>query len=176
MSSLCYCETRSKLIHDSFKFETQDHEDHTFCGMMFDVKVNAMGDVPVESFVLDEIWVRGGLGPIKIYWTEDTWRGKHTDPDKWKLIYEKTHAESYDELIRMPFTEPVNLGVGSSVGLYVHSSAHNDRSIVYDNQRGNGLHQDTFITVLPGQSSISSAPLSQYSLVLLISYSKLSFI
>jgi len=39
--------------------ETADHEDHTFSGIMFDIKTNKL---PLEYIEVGSVWVRGDLG------------------------------------------------------------------------------------------------------------------
>ena len=39
MSALLLKKQADYLVHDSYTVETEDHEDHTFNGVMFDVEV-----------------------------------------------------------------------------------------------------------------------------------------
>jgi len=150
MASVAYVQQRSKWTHEEFTSETSDHEDHTFCGVMFDLTCKNAADLPVDSFQVDSLAVRGGLGMLRVFWTKDTFRGKHAKPREWTLIYERHHRPSWNELVPLVLPEPLVVPVGASVGLYVHSSESNDESIVYDNQRGHNGHSDAFITILPG--------------------------
>ena len=102
--------------------------------------------------------MRGGLGLLRVFWTKDSFRGKHTKPREWKLIYERQHSASWQELVPLVFLEPLEVPVGASIGLYVHSSAPNDESIVYDNQRGQNGHSDAFMTILPGMAHLGFTP------------------
>merc|ERR1719491_999873 len=45
-----------------------DHEDHTFCGIMFPIK--AKEDLPVCKIVINSIAVRGDLGPMSVWVTK----------------------------------------------------------------------------------------------------------
>ena len=37
MASLIREKDAHKLVHESYSVDTADHEDHTFCGVMFDL-------------------------------------------------------------------------------------------------------------------------------------------
>ena len=41
--------------HESFEAEMLDHEDHTFCGIMFDLSCESQ--LPVDYIEISEIWV-----------------------------------------------------------------------------------------------------------------------
>ena len=48
--------------------DTRDHEDHTFCGVMFDVA--CVTALPAEYIEIETISVRGDLGPMTVWRTE----------------------------------------------------------------------------------------------------------
>ena len=60
MAALILKERADYLVHDSYTVETEDHEDHTFNGVMFDVEI--LDARPVQALVVDSVHVRGGLG------------------------------------------------------------------------------------------------------------------
>ena len=45
------------LIQQSYTLDTQSHQDHTFCGIMFDV--TCKGVLPIEYIEISSVWVRG---------------------------------------------------------------------------------------------------------------------
>ena len=51
----------------SYQVETEDREDHSFFGIMFDLE--AKNDIPIEHVLLTEIMVRGDLGHVTVWWT-----------------------------------------------------------------------------------------------------------
>ena len=55
-------------VDESFAVDTRDHEDHTFCGIMFDLIVKEL--LPVQYLEVDKIWVRGGLGDLTVWMIE----------------------------------------------------------------------------------------------------------
>ena len=153
-------ETSLNYTHESFEMSTLDHDDHAFCGIMFDVTVDSK-DMPVDCFQIEEISVRGGLGQMTVWSTEQSWKGKHNRAMKWRLLYDEFHAASYQTLQSLKFKEPLLLKPSESVGLYIHSGALNDESIVYDNQRRESGHHDKFITILPGIAHLDCNPFGE---------------
>ena len=90
------------LVHEKFVCDTRDHEDHTFCGVMFDVECDTI--FPADYIELSSVSVRGDLGPLTVWQTPDSFHSKHEDQSTWKLIYEGTHDPSpevgnYDRLL-----------------------------------------------------------------------------
>ena len=56
------------MVHQSVEAETADHMDHTFAGVMFDVR--AAWKLPYEYLEISTVWVRGGMGPMTVWSTE----------------------------------------------------------------------------------------------------------
>mmetsp|Transcript_15120 Transcript_15120/g.36925 ORF Transcript_15120/g.36925 Transcript_15120/m.36925 type:complete len:355 (+) Transcript_15120:309-1373(+) len=153
-----------ELVHTEVEVDTQDHEDHTFAGVMFDVK--ARGAIPIEYLEVKSIYVRGELGPMTVWITEESHQGKHESPEYWTCIHEQTHPASFTELRELPFHSPVRLLPGQQVGLYVHSKTEGDSQVVYDNQRQINRNDtsrawDEFIYVLPGMAHLCNVPFSR---------------
>ena len=46
-----------ELVHENFTVDTRDHEDHTFSGVMFDIKCQT--NLPVEYLEVSSLSVRG---------------------------------------------------------------------------------------------------------------------
>ena len=161
MASISHIQQISdSYIHESFEMVTEDHDDHSFCGIMFDVSVNSK-DLPVLSFQIEGISVRGGFGHMSIWMTENSWKGKHNRKTKWKMIYEKFHEPSQRQLQSLVLNDPVVMKDGESIGLYIHSRAQNDDSIVYDNQRGHADSHDDLITVSSGMAHLDFNPFGE---------------
>lgn len=125
-----------ELVHENFTCDTRDHEDHTFCGMMFDVKCEVEMDAsapleqsrphthphpyhpdpphtpptppptpdphphshsrprphsqsarPVEYIEVHSVWVRGALGPMTVWTTPDSHKGKEEEASEWERVY-----------------------------------------------------------------------------------------
>ncbi|CAD7948364.1 unnamed protein product [Amoebophrya sp. A120] len=64
---------------ETYDCVTPDNEDHTFCGIMFDLH-SRHTHIPVEYIEIESIAVRGTLGKMKIFLTKDTHQGKHELP------------------------------------------------------------------------------------------------
>ena len=65
----------------SYEVNTADHEDHTFFGIMFDLE--AKGDLPIEHLILNEVWVRGDLGHVTVWYTEGSFDHVKTKQEAW---------------------------------------------------------------------------------------------
>jgi len=51
--------------HENVTIDTQDNEDHTFCGIMFPIKCKDL--LPVDHLVVKSVAVRGHLGPLTVW-------------------------------------------------------------------------------------------------------------
>lgn len=89
MASLLREKAAHYVKHESYMVETRDREDHTFCGIMFDLQVRSRR--PVAFIQIEELWVRGGLGGMTVWATPGGFTGKHEDESAWTKIYEKDH-------------------------------------------------------------------------------------
>eukprot|EP00435_Cladocopium_sp_Y103_P022642 s230_g5.t1 len=147
-------------VHETFTADTRDHEDHTFCGMMFDVQCKGPeeGGVPVECLVICTLAVRGDLGPLTVWTTKGSYQRKEHQQDKWDCLYEAEHPPSYEKYTPLRLRAPIRLLPGESCGLYVHSKLPGDDALVYDNQRAQVTHEDSVFRVLPGKAHLSNRP------------------
>jgi len=59
----------SYAIHEKITVDTTDHEDHTFCGVMFPIEVKKT--LPVDHLILTSISLRGQLGPLTVWITKE---------------------------------------------------------------------------------------------------------
>jgi hypothetical protein len=145
-------------INERCTFDTRDHEDHTFCGVMFGMECQSI--LPVKFVEVQTIWVRGDLGPLTVWKTPDTYEGKQENETAWENIYEKDHEPSREVLVPLELDPPLRVRPGQKLGLYVHSKLSGDRGLVYDNQKTSITYQDRFIKVLPGVAHKSNIPFS----------------
>lgn len=125
----------SSVVHEQMTMETNDHEDHSFNGIMFDIEIP--DQLPIDIVRVDSVWVRGDLGPMTVYITkaERGFSGIHDQPDQWDKIYDNEHPPSRDELTELKLDKPIILRPNQKRGLYVHSAEDSDTGIVYDNSR-----------------------------------------
>jgi hypothetical protein len=137
--------------------ETSQHEDHTFSGIMFDIKTSKL---PMEYIEVSSVWVRGDLGPITVWSTDKTFHGKHENGTEWTLHYKRTHNSNNEHFTEMQLDEPVRIMPGSSRGFYVHSALPGDEAIVYDNQRHHESHKNLYMTITPGWAHLSNEAFS----------------
>eukprot|EP00442_Polarella_glacialis_P048144 CAMPEP_0115054810 /NCGR_PEP_ID=MMETSP0227-20121206/4301_1 /TAXON_ID=89957 /ORGANISM="Polarella glacialis, Strain CCMP 1383" /LENGTH=360 /DNA_ID=CAMNT_0002439327 /DNA_START=119 /DNA_END=1201 /DNA_ORIENTATION=- len=154
------------VVHESFTADTRDHEDHTFCGVMFDVQCKGVehGGVPLEFLMITSLSIRGDLGPITVWRTEGTYKKKEHSQGLWELVYEGEHPPSRQEYTILDLQTPIRLMQGESCGLYVHSKLPGDDAIVYDNQRSAVTHEDQSFRVLPGLAHLSNRPFGTHGM------------
>lgn len=154
------------IVDESFTVDTRDHEDHTFCGVMFDVacRSEADGGVPLEFLQIDAISVRGDLGPITVWTTPDGFKRKEHAENQWELVYEKEHRPKRSDYERLELNRPVRMLPGERRGFYVHSKLPGDEAIVYDNQRGRLTYEDQAFRVYPGLAHLSSRPFGRHGM------------
>eukprot|EP00747_Dinoflagellata_sp_TGD_P102135 gnl/TRDRNA2_/TRDRNA2_168567_c0_seq2.p1 gnl/TRDRNA2_/TRDRNA2_168567_c0~~gnl/TRDRNA2_/TRDRNA2_168567_c0_seq2.p1 ORF type:complete len:323 (-),score=36.89 gnl/TRDRNA2_/TRDRNA2_168567_c0_seq2:110-1078(-) len=144
------------LTDVSYEVVTRDMQDHTFHGIMFDIRAKA--DLPVEVVHVEEIWVRGSLGPMKVWWAVGGFQPVRTQPEAWTEVYDGFHPANFEQLTKLELQTPIPLRAGQLIGVYIHSSAWYDTSLVYDNRRAYVVHEDLFVRVLPGMAHMDHRP------------------
>lgn len=159
MGSLLLQKEADFLVHDSFTVETEDHEDHTFSGIMFDVEAK-VGTLPVAAVVVDAVSVRGGLGNMTVWYTPGGFQGKHETKNQWTKCFSAKVDPSWREFAKLTLQPPLVMLPGERYGLYVHSAERHDEGVVYDNQRSHITHDDNLVTVFPGVAHLSCHPFS----------------
>lgn len=115
---------------------------------MFDVGCNSR--LPLDYIEIHSLWVRGALGPMTVWTTEESYTGKHEDQPMWTQIYSRTHPPSPGRLVELRLDQPIRLDNGQKAGLYVHSGLPGDEGIVYDNQKKTMTHVDEILQVMAG--------------------------
>ncbi|KAL7559941.1 hypothetical protein ACA910_008263 [Epithemia clementina (nom. ined.)] len=65
MAALNRPTTANYEVHENVVVDTQDHEDHTFCGILFPIKIK--DDLPISKIILRSVAVRGRLGPMTVW-------------------------------------------------------------------------------------------------------------
>ncbi len=151
------------IVDNKFTLDSSDHQDHTFCGIMFDVRV--LPEAPVTQLLVTDLSVRGGLGRVKVYVTKDheSHSKVYTQSSKWEEVYSGNLSSSWRQYKNLVFERPVQIEKGEIRGFYIHSQEHGDASIVYDNQRFSGSSKgntDQNISILPGMAHLSPVPFS----------------
>ena len=117
---------------------------------------------------ISSVWVRGRLGPLTVWTRAGGHGGRHGgavyDPTQWTKTYEKRHDPSFSTLVELVLDRPIRLRAGDTVGVYVHSAAPGDSSIVYDDQRRyytdgeDFVRDDGKLVILPGTAHLSKKP------------------
>eukprot|EP01059_Diplonema_ambulator_P020546 TRINITY_DN3436_c0_g9_i1.p1 TRINITY_DN3436_c0_g9~~TRINITY_DN3436_c0_g9_i1.p1 ORF type:complete len:547 (+),score=62.79 TRINITY_DN3436_c0_g9_i1:56-1642(+) len=155
-------ETADYTVTEAFTADTADHMDHTFCGLMCDVRCRE-DTPPLEFIQLQGIRVRGDLGRVRVFVREGGYEEVFEDDGSWVKVHDMMHPSSPHSLVLMEFNQVVVLCPGQTYGIYVHSSIPDDTGIVYDNQRGYITFSDTYIDVLPGAAHLNPEPFRNLS-------------
>eukprot|EP00527_Entomoneis_sp_CCMP2396_P001083 CAMPEP_0198147310 /NCGR_PEP_ID=MMETSP1443-20131203/34588_1 /TAXON_ID=186043 /ORGANISM="Entomoneis sp., Strain CCMP2396" /LENGTH=184 /DNA_ID=CAMNT_0043811569 /DNA_START=78 /DNA_END=629 /DNA_ORIENTATION=- len=157
--------------HENVRVDTLDNEDHTFCGVMFPVQAKA--ELPVSRLVIRSVAVRGNLGPLTVWVTNDddainqdsycvsNLQRIRNDSSFWTKIYEKNHNPSRRKYETLDFAEhPIILRPGQMKVIYIHSAATNDLAIVYDNSYSmkSTRYSDAFLSIHSGAAHLSPEP------------------
>jgi len=152
--------TAKELCHERVTVDTRDHEDHTFCGVMFPVECRT--ELPCEYIELQSVSVRGDLGPMTVWYTRRSFDDVNETEEAWTRVYSGEHvptemstSNTYTEL---RLAEAIRLAPGERVGMYVHSAMPGDNGLVYDNQRQQVTHADKVFRILPGYAHLSNRP------------------
>mmetsp|Transcript_19877 Transcript_19877/g.30702 ORF Transcript_19877/g.30702 Transcript_19877/m.30702 type:complete len:474 (-) Transcript_19877:171-1592(-) len=155
------------VIHDNVTVDTNDHEDHTFCGIMFPVKCKDL--LPLNHVVIHNLAVRGRLGPLTVWvsnldeennaiGSDDANHDRSFRMNKkhWTKLYERTHQPSFRQYQDLDLRQnPIVLKPGQVRAVYIHSTLHGDEAIVYDNRHGRRTYDDSLISILPGRAHVS---------------------
>ena len=86
--------TEKDLVHESFVCDTRDHEDHTFCGVMFNVACETA--LPAEYIEVASVAVRGDLGPMTVWWTPHSFANKSESEEQWTCVFKAECAACRD--------------------------------------------------------------------------------
>ena len=149
----------------SMTLNSSDNQDHSFCGIMFDIKVN--DDAPLTMCYITSICVRGSLGPVSVYRTNEfdsSYNGKQLEPGEWTVVFSEHCRPSWKKYRELKLDPPVEMKRGETRGFYLHSTELGDQAIVYDNRRRlESSCQDDNITVQPGMAHLGVIPFSNIS-------------
>jgi len=126
-------------VHEAYSVDTKDHEDHTFCGIMFSMMVKA--EIPLDYLEIESLSVRGQLGPMSVWTTPGHFdelveigeggsrsrERKFHNERHWACIHKRVHFPSTRQLTLLVFDAPVRVRAGDEISFYVHSELANDR-------------------------------------------------
>ena len=162
MSAHFYAEYENSFFDfKDYTIDAADHEDHSFNGIMFDVSCQPIH--AIKELIITSFWVRGALGDISVYCTLpqfSTHFGRNTAPQDWTTVFVGDVAENWTEYLEIKLNVPIILTSGESRGIYIHSRADHDLSIVYDNKRKNISGGDEYLEIWPGMAHTSNQPFS----------------
>lgn len=101
----------SYLVRDTATAETEDHEDHSFCGIMFDVE--AHNHVPIDFIELQSVAVRGRLGRVRVFVTNSSrtsggFQYNFRDPDAWQCVVRACPHDHDQNVIQPRRNSPVS--------------------------------------------------------------------
>jgi len=127
---------------------------HSYNGIMFDIKSKGPEDVEVLGFV-----VGGTLGPTSIYVRSGPWKEDVT-PETWSKVLSCKIEGSWDRTTYVPLSVPVTVLAKETRGFYIHCSVHHDDALTYQTYHSFGevIVQDKHIVLFPGQARCGSSP------------------
>lgn len=167
MAALNYVGKQADYVYDqSLTLDTVDHEDHTFCGIMWNISCKE--GAPITTLNVTSIAVRGSLGDVSVYATNDPntpYDRVSTKPDKWSCHYTGHLPPSWRSYTTIQLDLPVEMCRGETRGFYVHSTDPGDSSIVYDNYSTyrSRTMEDEHIGVKRGMAHLGIIPFSNVS-------------
>ena len=138
---------------------------------MFPIRAKTV--LPVQHIVLKSIAVRGQLGSLTVWITNED---EHADanghfrtrltPRHWTQIYERKHAPSQATYQKLEFAQPIVLYPGQVRGIYIHSTRGGDDAIVYDDSdprvgRHVPRYEDQFLSIHSGKAHLSPTAFGQ---------------
>ena len=164
-----------------------------YSGIMFPVECK--NELPLDHILINSVSVRGRLGPISVYVCDDysQMNNNRTIPrlpglhsysihhnisrfefpmhkGAWTKVYQKTLPPSYTRYKSLHLDVPIKLRPGDVKAIYIHSTLHSDKAIVYDNTPySNGSRQlltnrtryeDNQIRVYTGRAHVSPVAFS----------------
>ena len=160
---------QSTANHQSNISHTQscsDHQDHTFCGILFPVHARTV--LPIERLVIRSVAVRGALGDLTVWVSNDNndtnTNDEHRfrlDASHWTQVYSRHHASSFRQYQTLQLDTPIVLLPGQTRALYIHSTLPGDDAIVYDNassDHNNHTTTTTMLTIGTGKAHLSPSP------------------
>lgn len=159
-------------VHENISIDTQDNEDHTFCGIMFPVKCKDL--LPLDHLVIKSVAVRGRLGPLTVWVSNPDQHQNGNDermqqrvrlnPRYWTKLYEKNHDPSFRKYKDLELTTPLRLHPGETRVIYIHSSLPGDEAIVYDNSyygQTSKRYEDSKLSIMTGRAHLSTTVFGQ---------------
>mmetsp|Transcript_32194 Transcript_32194/g.63771 ORF Transcript_32194/g.63771 Transcript_32194/m.63771 type:complete len:298 (+) Transcript_32194:212-1105(+) len=164
MAASSFIRSTSKIQYDQeVTLVSPDHQDHTFCGIMFDIM--CAEDTPITHLYITSLSVRGGLGDVSVYATKEevSYNSLHNRSGRWECVFSGRLPASWRNYTELPFEAPVEISKGGTRAFYIHSRTPGDASIVYDNHRRHAPNADDHLRVLPGMAHLGIVPFSDQS-------------
>ena len=99
---------------EAYNVVTEDQEDHTFSGIMFDVFARNDGAtkyLPIEHVEITGIGVRGDLGRMRVFALDGSHKAddRWEDFELWRQVHAGVHEPSPNEFHVLPFFNPDSL-------------------------------------------------------------------
>eukprot|EP00522_Entomoneis_paludosa_P012465 CAMPEP_0172456816 /NCGR_PEP_ID=MMETSP1065-20121228/17765_1 /TAXON_ID=265537 /ORGANISM="Amphiprora paludosa, Strain CCMP125" /LENGTH=428 /DNA_ID=CAMNT_0013210063 /DNA_START=22 /DNA_END=1305 /DNA_ORIENTATION=- len=164
--------TATYEVHENISVDTQDNEDHTFCGIMFPVKCKDL--LPLDHLLIKSVAIRGALGPLTVWVSNEEEhvndRNNNSsndrlnqrvrlDPRYWTKLYDNTHEPSRRTYKELLLESPIRLQPGQTRVIYIHSTLPGDEAIVYDNSEygmSSKRYEDDKLAILTGRAHVSN--------------------
>lgn len=132
---------------------TEDHEDHSFYGIMFDLEVKT--GVPISALCVDSISVRGDLGDITVFHAPKPHNDIYSEAGEWSKITTVSLAPSLHFPSEIKFPHAISLRPGSRTSFFVFSS-NRSNGIVYDEERNPVTFENSLLKIYSGLATTSN--------------------
>jgi len=145
-------------VKESLNMVQKDFYDHTYNAVAFNVHT-----LPGENVVqIRGFSVMGRLRRMRIYMMRNyDCHFYRTDARKWTLVYDKVHAQSWNDLQPLMLDKPIMITPSKTVAFYIHSDDDTGNGIKYRSVRQPGVvFADENIAVTHGYAHTSMIPFS----------------
>jgi len=132
---------------------------HSFNGVMFDIRANEPEDVEIVAFIVL------AKGQIKVYTSQNPWKtGNNNNAESdWEVVGE-TLIKGGQTLTTVKLQKPVLIKSSAQRGFYIHSGSRGDEGLNYQSypSYSSKIASDVCLTLFPGQARCGVDPFKDH--------------
>jgi hypothetical protein len=161
-------------IHTLHTPISADRADHSYNGIIFDIKAKGPYEVAIKS-----IWVAGMLGRVRVFARDRPWERRAADEPAevvgvgwcgqprrsvpragYELVFDKKCPPSWDKPVELVLDKLITLLPNEERAIYVHSDLQDDLGIQYQSfgSHNHQMVEDDYIIVYAGVGHAGSEP------------------